>query len=393
MSGNAIVSADELRKRAEDLAPLIRSKALSAEQNRTLDDEVVEALAEAGLFDLRRPQRYGGHESSALDMGEILATISAADASTGWSTSVWTIGAWLAATFPDHVQDEVFATPAVRICVALSPTAVATDTGDGLIVNGQWHFVSGARHSHWQVIMTMAPALDGSQWPVAALVPMSDLIVDDDWDTSGFAATGSVNTAAKDLYVPRERTLPMPLVLQEQFASELNASSPVFRTPMIPTGAAGFIGVAIGMGRAALAEFHRNLPGRAVAFTDYGVQSEAPVTHFEVAEAALKLEEAEYYAWRMATLLDEKGAAGEAWTVQERMHNRGRLGRLVQLVEEAVDKLATASGGSSIKSTMPMQRIRRDIQAFSLHGLMHPSTNFELYGRALCGLGPNTGYL
>jgi alkylation response protein AidB-like acyl-CoA dehydrogenase len=393
VSGNAIVSADELRKRAEDLVPLIESKAPLSEQNRSLDSEVVEALAEAGLFDMRRPERYGGHEVSAREMGEILSVISSADASAGWNTAVWAIGDWMAAAFPDHVQDEVFATPAARICVALSPTAVATETEDGLIVNGRWHFVSGARHSHWQAIMAMAPAPDGSQWPVAALVPMSDLKIDDDWNTSGFAGTGSVNTVAEDLFVPRERTLPMALVLQEQFASELNAASPVFRTPMIPTGAAGFIGVAIGMGRAALAEFRRSLPGRPIAFTDYTLQSAAPVTHFEIAEAALKLEEAEYYAWKMATVLDEKGTAGEAWTLEERMHNRGRLGRLVRLVAEAVDVLASASGGSSIKLSKPIQRIRRDMQAFSLHGLMHPNTNFELYGRSLCGLEPNTQYI
>jgi alkylation response protein AidB-like acyl-CoA dehydrogenase len=342
---------------------------------------------------LRRPQRYGGHETSALDTGDIVSIISAADASTGWNTAAWAIGDWLAAAFPDHVQDEVFATPATRIAVSLSPTGIATETGDGLVVNGRWHFVSGARHSHWQAIMAMAPAPDGSQWPVAALVPMSELTIDDDWHTSGFTGTGSVSTVAENLYVPRERTLPMVSVLQEQYASELNAASPVFRTPMIPTGAAGFIGVAIGMGRAALAEFRRNLPGRPITFTDYGLQSEAPVTHFEVAEAALKLEEAEYYAWKMATVLDEKGTAGEAWTLEERMHNRGRLGRLVQLVEEAIDVLATASGGSSIKLSKPIQRIRRDIQAFSLHGLMHPNTNFELYGRSLSGLQPNTQYI
>lgn len=393
MSGNAILSTDELRKRAEDLVPLIESKALSVEQNRHLDDEVVEALAEAGLFDMRRPQHYGGHETSALDMGEILATISAADAATGWDTAVWAIGNWMAAAFPDHVQDEVFATPATRICVALSPTAVATESGDGLVVNGRWHFASGAQHSHWQAIMTMAPAPDGNQWPVAALVPMSELTIDDDWYTSGFVGTGSVSTVAENLYVPRERTLPMAAVLQQQYASQRNASSPVFRTPMIPTGAAGFIAVAIGMGRAALSEFRRTLPGRQLTFTDYDVLAEAPITHFQVAEAALKLEEAEYYAWRMASVLDEKGAAGEAWTLEERMHNRGRLGRLVQLVEESVDVLATASGGSSISLSRPIQRIRRDIQAFSLHGLMHPNTNFELYGRSLCGLGPNTQYL
>ena len=38
-------------------------------------------------------------------------------------------------------------------------------------------------------------------------------------------------------------------------------------------------------------------------------------------------------------------------------------------------------------------RNQRDVQALNLHALMHPSTNYELYGRVLCGLEPNTSYL
>jgi hypothetical protein len=40
-----------------------------------------------------------------------------------------------------------------------------------------------------------------------------------------------------------------------------------------------------------------------------------------------------------------------------------------------------------------MQRIERDIRAISMHALMHPTTNLELYGRILCGLEPNTLYV
>jgi 3-hydroxy-9,10-secoandrosta-1,3,5(10)-triene-9,17-dione monooxygenase len=61
-----------------------------------------------------------------------------------------------------------------------------------------------------------------------------------------------------------------------------------------------------------------------------------------------------------------------------------------RLAKEAIDMLATASGGSSLYSHVPIQRIWRDIQAANLQGMMHPDTNLELYGRILCGLAPNT---
>jgi len=49
-----------------------------------------------------------------------------------------------------------------------------------------------------------------------------------------------------------------------------------------------------------------------------------------------------------------------------------------------------ASGGSSMSLDVPIQRFAREIHAINPPALMHPSTNFELYGRVLCGLKPNT---
>ena len=37
--------------------------------------------------------------------------------------------------------------------------------------------------------------------------------------------------------------------------------------------------------------------------------------------------------------------------------------------------------------------IERDVQTINLHGIMHPNTNAETYGRVLCGLEPNTIFL
>ena len=66
---------------------------------------------------------------------------------------------------------------------------------------------------------------------------------------------------------------------------------------------------------------------------------------------------------------------------------------MCRLSKEAVDILATASGGSSIYSDQPIQRISRDINAVNMHALMHPDTNDELYGRILCGIAPDTLYI
>ena len=43
--------------------------------------------------------------------------------------------------------------------------------------------------------------------------------------------------------------------------------------------------------------------------------------------------------------------------------------------------------------SMPIQRIQRDLQAISLHAVNMPVKNYELYGRVLCGLEPNTFFI
>ncbi len=394
MTTTQTVSSEELLSRTADLIPLISAKADATEENRRIDGEVLEAIAAAGVLDMRRPVRYGGLESDARTLSQVLETLARGDGSTSWTVSAWLISTWIACVFPDHVQDEVFSTPNARVCAVLSPSAVASHVRGGLTVTGRWQFISGAQDAHWQVVLALAPTPDGStMWPVMALVPMSDLTVIDDWYTSGLCGTGSVATAAQDLFVPAERVLPLPFVLQGQYASEANASSPVFSAPLMPMGCAGFVGVGVGLARAAVDAFLTRLPGRKITYSDYTAQDKAPITHLEVSEAVYKADEADFHARRVTDLLDSKAASGEAWKVEDRVLARASLGRSFQLVRESVDVLASASGGSSIYRGVPMQRILRDVHALSMHSLMHPSTNAELYGRVLCGQEPNSVYL
>jgi alkylation response protein AidB-like acyl-CoA dehydrogenase len=287
----------------------------------------------------------------------------------------------------------VFADADALVCGVLSPTAQAIPASGGLVVNGRWQFISGALHSKWQVVMGMAPTPDGAQqWPVMALVPLSDLTIIDDWHTSGLRGTGSVTTVADGVFVPHDRVLPVPLILQGQYASELNADSAIFRAPLMASGCTCFTGVAVGLAKAAAGQFMSRLD-RKITYTDYSAQREAPLTHLQVADATLKIEEAESHARRLAVLADSKKGPDDEWTPEERVRSRAYLGRVFHLAKGAADTLKQASGGSSIYTAEPIQRMAQDIDALSMHALMHPTTNFELFGRVLCGLPANTMYL
>ncbi|GFJ96518.1 hypothetical protein Prum_101600 [Phytohabitans rumicis] len=222
-----------------------------------------------------------------------------------------------------------------------------------------------------------------------ALVPMSDLRIVDDWHTSGMRGTGSVTTVAEDVFVPAERVLPLPTVLSGHLASDIA----MLRAPLLPVAAASSVGTVLGLARAAREAFFERLPDRKITYTAYESQREAPVTHLHVAEAAHRVDEADFHAHRLADLVDSKCAASAPWTLLERAQARADLGAVCRLARDAVDLYARASGGSSIYADVPIQRIARDVQAVNTHALLNPDTNDELYGRVLCGLEPNTFYL
>jgi alkylation response protein AidB-like acyl-CoA dehydrogenase len=384
---------DELVRRASELVPLLREKALWMEENRRLHDDVIEAIAVAGILKMRVPVRYGGYESDMGTVVDVLTELSRGDGSTGWTAAVWLISTWMTGLFPDEVQDEVFATPDVRISGILSPGAMAAPVDGGYVVNGKWSFNSGVQQSTWNTNAAVTPTADGGFAPVMIALPISDLQIVDDWHASGLRGSGSVTTIARDVFVPAERVLQMGPVLQGLHQSKLNANALIYQAPFMPTACATVSAPAHGLALAAKDAFLDRLPGRKITYTSYENQAEAPITHLEVADAITRIDEVGFHSRRAADMIDAKGRSGEAWTLEERARIRLDLGAACQRAKEAVDILDGASGGSSVYRDVPIQRVQRDVQVLNLHAILHPNTNLELYGRIACGLDSNTPYI
>lgn len=393
MSTPEVATREELVRRAAELVPTLAGNAVWTEENRRLKDETVEALADAGVFRLRVPKRYGGYEADCATIADVAAQLARGDGSPAWVASVSWITSWMVGLFPDEVQDEVFAGGEGRTCGTLSPSAIANPVDGGIVVNGKWGFISGALHSDWQVVIAVLVPAEGEPYPIMAPVPISDLRIVDDWFASGLKGSGSVSTVAQEVFIPAERVLPLPAVLQEQYASKANATSPVWRAPLLPVAAASSVGTVIGLANAARDNFLKRLPNRKITYTSYESQREAPLTHLQVAEATQTIDRLEFHAARLAAAVDGKGVDGTPWKLDERARARADLGAVVELGKSAIDLLGSASGGSSIYVDIPIQRIVRDVNAINQHALMHPNTNAELYGRVLCGLEPNTLYI
>jgi hypothetical protein len=72
---------------------------------------------------------------------------------------------------------------------------------------------------------------------------------------------------------------------------------------------------------------------------------------------------------------------------------RRDAGAASQLIWEAMDLLAGASGGSFAFTKNPMNRLWRDARVAGMHGGLNASTNMELFGRILCQKEPNSPML
>jgi 3-hydroxy-9,10-secoandrosta-1,3,5(10)-triene-9,17-dione monooxygenase len=79
-------------------------------------------------------------------------------------------------------------------------------------------------------------------------------------------------------------------------------------------------------------------------------------------------------------------AAGTCPDLAARARMRMNCRRTAHCAREAVNLLVSASGGSAFGESNPLQRIWRDINTSSLHGILTHRTNLEMYGRILLGL-------
>jgi alkylation response protein AidB-like acyl-CoA dehydrogenase len=388
MNPVADLPALALVARASALIPMLRQNAAAAERARRVPAESFDALDQAGVFRMMAPKKYGGDEATFETQCDVLAEIARGCPSTSWVATIFSAMAWLAAGFPDEAQEEVFAT-SPRISGVFSPTGTAVHRDGGLVVSGRWPFNTGCHGAQWTVLTAVVAADDGPGVPTCVLVRSRELTIVDDWYASGMAGTGSNTIVAENVFVPAYRSLALPeLVAAHYPARRHNANNPYFNYPLAPVLVVNAGGTPLGIARGALDAFFERLPGRGIAFTTYTNKAEAPVTHLQVGEAALKIESADAHVRRAAAILD--GHPGGSMSIDARVKSRAHIAYATGLAREAVDTLFSASGASAIQIQVPIQRFQRDIQALANHAIMHAQTATELYGRVLCGLEPNT---
>lgn len=362
---------------------------LEMEETRCISRQAVDALGEAGIFKMRLPRKEGGLELPLAEVKERVAGLAEASGSISWVSAVYSIPGWMLGRFHPDAQREVFSTPDLRVCGTLSPSGQLVPAGEGFLLSGQWSFMTGALHAQWMQFIAIQ-MVEGQPLPCVGVVPMDEVQIIDDWDTTGMRATGSVSVAAKDVLIPGHRIVPIPALLE----ADPNHEVPIHRAPLLPVAAGTSVAVLIGIARAAQARWHEQISTRGITYTEYESQAHAPVTHVQAARAQMLVDEAEHHAESLCSRVDRKCADRSEWSIDERVRCRAELGRAAELAQEAVNLYAGSGGARSLYvQRSPLQRYLNDINAVRMHALIHSDTNSELYGRVLAGLDPNSQYV
>ena len=377
----------EVLARARALAPLIAGHAEQTDRERRVPDAVIDALADAGLFKLGVPHRYGGFATGFETYCDVTAALGESCGSTAWVTALINVCNWCISLFGDEAREEVFTGhPSPRVCGVLAPTSQSRREPGGLRVTGRWGYASGSPYVQWA--MLGVPVVDDAGQQIdqgLALIPMADLTIENTWFVTGMRGTASDTLVAQDVFVPDHRILSVPPAIGNVYPNP-HTDEVMGRSSFIPVLALILAGPQVGMARGALNIAIEKAPRRAIAYTTYTVQSESVGFQLQIAEAAMLVETADLHVRAAARRIDEAAAAAQPLEYLERAKIRAHTGYAITQAQRAIEIILSAAGASSFAEASPLQRLWRDSSTAARHAVVLPEVNAEIYGKALLGV-------
>lgn len=378
---------EELLDRIAQIRPIIERNAPDADAERRIPEESIQALADAGLFKITVPRRFGGYEVPIWTKMRVSAALGECDGATAWVLTLINVCNWLGGLFSDQAQQDIWAeNPGARIAGVLNPSPDVRKVDGGYEVSGSWPYASGSLHADWALIGILVPDEHGEVVDQAlAVAPMSDLTIEDTWYVAGMKGTGSNTLVADKIFVPEHRTLSVPKAIENQYATP-HTDEVAYRASFIPVLTLVLGGPQLGMGRAALDLVLSKAGRRGITYTFFERQTDSVAFQLDVARAATLVDSAWLHMERGAADIQRAAEAGEPLPVLARARVKQDTAYGIARVREAIDILLSAHGAASFAEVSPLQRIWRDSATAGRHAVIDPAVNLEVYGRALLGI-------
>jgi alkylation response protein AidB-like acyl-CoA dehydrogenase len=208
-----VVTVAELNARADRILPQIAAGAAQRERDRQLPYEAVTQIAQAGLFTVRIPKRFGGAGGSVKDVIALLIRIASADSNVAQALrpGFGFVEGLLASRaegaeeererwFGRYLQGAVIGNAGWEVGGANgSISARIVRDGEHFRACGSKYYSTGSLYADW----VSAVALDENDQPVSFILPRDrqGLELLDDFDAMGQRLTASGTTHLHDVQV------------------------------------------------------------------------------------------------------------------------------------------------------------------------------------------------
>lgn len=383
---------DQILRSAIALQPQIRAAQDEIERERRLPPGLVEAMKRAGIFAIAMPKAWSGPELDPMTQLRIVEELAYADGSVGWCAMIGCDSGYFSAFLDQQLARAMYPDIDVATASALTLTGRAVKAAGGYRVSGRWPFASGCQHAAWLVGGCVVhegdvELRDSEGVPVSrqCFFRPDEIEILDTWHTTGLRGSGSNDFAARDVFVPEERTFS----LQQP---TIRRSEPLYALPMAIL--LKFASAPIGIARAAIDELIDAAGRRPTRRVLIGGKP-APVAMLRdetfvqeaVARAEALVGSARSYLYDMtaelwATLLrgdnpDRK--LGARWSLA--------MANAFGAATEATHLAYKARGGSAVYAGGRLDRCLRDVLTINQHVVISLKI-YEMAGRTLLGLEP-----
>lgn len=366
----------DLVAESERLMPLIEKHAAQNEAEQRLDDEVVDALVDSGIYRMWMPKELGGIELSPRESIRLLSNVAYADSAASWvlmasGLATGTTGAYIG----DEAAAEIYSDGGFGL-IAGQGTRMgsAKQTEGGYLLSGDWQFASGIKHARY---IHTAAVIEETGEPRIFTLPVEKAEYTDNWDVLGLRATGSIDYSIRDVFVPEEWTYRV-------FVQEPARGGALFRLGTLNFAGICHSGWALGLGRRILddiAEMAREGKGRA------GQRKDNPAFHGEFAAIEGKYRAAEAFLMQTWKDIEETLANDEALSTRQETLVRLSLHNMTWTGVEIANFAIKAAATMSIRRGR-LDRNIRDMFTGSTH-LTSSQPVLEATGRELLGIQPD----
>ena len=378
---------DMLIASARALVPVLRERALRAEELRRIPDETLHDLHVSGLFRMLQPKRAGGSELSYEAMVELTAIIGRGCGSTAWVLANLANHHWMLALWPRATQDEIWGKSAdTLVGSALTfPAGHAEREDGGFRLKGHWKFSSGIDASGWCMLGGIVASAQGEMPEYYVFIlPQADYQALDTWHVAGLRGTGSKDIEVKNVFVPAHRAL--PVAQMKAGVAPGGETAPLYRLPVFDMFPYVVAGASLGIAQGAIEFFVEDTRHRITAYSTT-LLADYATTQARLGHAAAAVAAAERILMGNCREAMEMAAHRTMPAADQKIRLRRDAAYAAHLCTESVDLLFGAGGGEFLFNQQSIQRSFRYVHAANSHYALAWDIATTMAGKSLLGIG------